>query len=1023
MENHLIIGLGGTGGRVLAAFRKLMFEKFDGEVKPKDMWIDYLYMDSSEQDLKMRDPAQWSIMGKSIALDAGSVVRIPAANLQDYVENRNRYKYLAPWLGNSEDWTNIINDPKIGEGAAGQKRRLGRLLFANGSPTFNEMVGVKSRNLSFNPEGKKITYHVVAGLAGGTGSGSIVDVVAQLRNQFPDYLNHKIILYLLLPEEHPNPHWASTSNYQPNGYVALTELSALEMRANIDGNLRNVFSPWNISERKYEMDRLNLTLPFYTAYLATDTNQENVRFDIGKVMPATIAELIFQKTVGVAISDKNLNKGGTESAAIFFNNKEKGENPEYRDYDTPHCFNFNGFGIKRLAIPEQEIKEYFGYSFANQAVLKMMFNNLSRESGYIAEAPSNDDYAFVNDPKNQNKWNITRAHLMLSLPITNDNKKEGWKPLKDEFGVVDDFRKKVIADDNLKHADKLIAIRNLTKRFYDKDFRPIKEAGLNGVENFYKDKTEHGRKSIVEHITEAINSDLLQMWKNGQKSLSQLSGIVKTLLDYFDQEKSNLEKMEANARDEIKKYDTLMDNLNKEWQSMKALTKGLSNIGLNNRKDDVSAKYTTAVKDKYIFMASSVSYTFAQQLINDISIALQVTKSDIESTFSQFQTAQEALLGAVNSRCVAENEEEQSLKGVVIKNYNPQKVHNIALSAIANENDNNARIVNMTKALCDILNPENQNFHEVAEKMKAGNIIAMLEDKGQQLANNFFDVEVGRDYIPQYEKLIGVNIIDKLEKEFSGNPEGLKEKLERLVRHAAVTNVHRDVEVNNGPKIESGMFVILPKPNNDSGFVQEIAAKIKSFTGEGDIQVSLGGNPNEIVVIKLETKITPRYLEVVHKLRESYERLMNSKQGKVARFETQLEDYAGFTPRPIKDCLERNMLPSIYAPSDSEKVQMDAEDARLNKLNQISQETTNNNSIGTIPPPPPSESKYMVYDGVNQSGPFTIPQLKQMVQQGTLTKQTYVWKNGMANWESAGSIAELNIIFAMPTPPPPPIMM
>lgn len=92
MENHLIIGLGGTGGRVLAALRKLMFERFNGDVKPKDMWIDYLYVDSSEQDLKMKDPAQWSVMGKSISLSEDSVVRIPAANLRDYVDNKSRFK-------------------------------------------------------------------------------------------------------------------------------------------------------------------------------------------------------------------------------------------------------------------------------------------------------------------------------------------------------------------------------------------------------------------------------------------------------------------------------------------------------------------------------------------------------------------------------------------------------------------------------------------------------------------------------------------------------------------------------------------------------------------------------------------------------------------------------------------------------------------------------------------------------------------------------------------------------------------
>ena len=1016
MENHLIIGLGGTGGRVLAAFRKLMFEKFDGDVKPKDMWIDYLYMDSSEQDLKMRDPAQWEIMGKSIALDADSVVRIPAADLRRYVENRKQYPYLEPWLGDSEDWRNIINDPKISEGAAGQKRRLGRLLFANGAPEFNRMVGVKAKKLSHNPEGSKITYHVVAGLAGGTGSGAIVDVVAQLRHQFPNQLNNKILLYLLLPEESPNPTWASTDNYQPNGYVALGELSAMDL---------GIFRPWNIGERDYDVERLNLELPFYSAYLVTDTNQANVRFDVSKVMPATIAEFIFQKTVGVAESDRKLGKGRTESSSNFFNDVEKGENPKYSDYDTPHSFKYNGFGIKRLAVPEQEIKEYFGYSFANQAVLKMMFNNLSRESGYVAEASLNDDYAFVTDPKNQNRWCITRAHLMLSLPITNDNKKEGWKKINDEFGVVDDFRKKVMADDNLKHADKLIAIRNLTKRFYDKDFRPIKEAGLNGVENFYNDKTQHGRKSIVEHITETINSDLLEMWKTGQKSLSQLSGIVKTLLDYFDQEKSNLEKMEANARDEIKKRDALMDSLNKEWQSMGTLVKGLSNIGLNNRKDDVSSKYTAAVKDKYILMASSVSYTFARQLINDISIALQVTKSDIDSAFSQFLTAQESLLGAVNSRCIAESEEKQSLKGVVIKNYNPKKVHNMAIAAIANENDNNARIAIMGEGLVGMLNPEKRNFHEVAEKMKAGNIIAMLEEKSLEVVNKFFDTGVGKDYIPQYEKLIGVNIIEKLEKEFSGNPEGLKDKLEQLVRHAAITNIHEEAEVNMGPRIRSSMFVILPDYDQNPAFLQEVEDEIRSLTTEGNLQVSRGGNSNEIVIINLETNLTPRYLDIVGKLRKSYERLINSKQGKVARFETQLEDYDGFIPMGKDECIKLHKLPSLFKPTDKESDEIEKVRASMNNNENKVQVTANVGNSGPsasiVPPPLPTVSYYLAIEG-QQAGPFDMAKLKAMVAQGTLTRQTLAWKNGMAGWTAAGEVAELANLFSTNTPPPLPPM-
>jgi hypothetical protein len=65
-------------------------------------------------------------------------------------------------------------------------------------------------------------------------------------------------------------------------------------------------------------------------------------------------------------------------------------------------------------------------------------------------------------------------------------------------------------------------------------------------------------------------------------------------------------------------------------------------------------------------------------------------------------------------------------------------------------------------------------------------------------------------------------------------------------------------------------------------------------------------------------------------------------------------------------------------------------------------------------------SQYMVYANGQQSGPFTIPQLQQMVMQGTLNQQTYVWKQGMANWAAAGTVAELGTLFMTNTPPPPP---
>jgi len=74
-------------------------------------------------------------------------------------------------------------------------------------------------------------------------------------------------------------------------------------------------------------------------------------------------------------------------------------------------------------------------------------------------------------------------------------------------------------------------------------------------------------------------------------------------------------------------------------------------------------------------------------------------------------------------------------------------------------------------------------------------------------------------------------------------------------------------------------------------------------------------------------------------------------------------------------------------------------------------------------PPPPPQVQYNISVNGQQSGPFGWQQLQQMVQSGQITKDTYVWKQGMANWELAGNVQELSSLFgAVPPPPPPPPM-
>jgi membrane protease subunit (stomatin/prohibitin family) len=95
----------------------------------------------------------------------------------------------------------------------------------------------------------------------------------------------------------------------------------------------------------------------------------------------------------------------------------------------------------------------------------------------------------------------------------------------------------------------------------------------------------------------------------------------------------------------------------------------------------------------------------------------------------------------------------------------------------------------------------------------------------------------------------------------------------------------------------------------------------------------------------------------------------------------------------------------------------------MNNMGQAQQQAMqqpNQNAPQTPPPPPPQVTYTLNINGQNM-GPYTLQQLQQMIQSGQINKDTYVWKQGMQNWELAGNVQELSALFGAVPPPPPPM--
>jgi len=74
-------------------------------------------------------------------------------------------------------------------------------------------------------------------------------------------------------------------------------------------------------------------------------------------------------------------------------------------------------------------------------------------------------------------------------------------------------------------------------------------------------------------------------------------------------------------------------------------------------------------------------------------------------------------------------------------------------------------------------------------------------------------------------------------------------------------------------------------------------------------------------------------------------------------------------------------------------------------------------NIGTTPPPV-IQSEYHVAVNGQATGPYDILVLTQMASAGTLTTSSLVWKQGMGNWDQAGMVQELQMVFGSVPPIP-----
>jgi len=892
MANHLFIGLGGTGGKILRAMRRRVFEEFGTNSPDTPTHIDYIYVDSDENDLN--DNRSWNYMGNPVHLAPNQKVNIHGIG-GGVLNNLDSYPGIRSFITH-EDREQLRSDAVTGiidTGIGGQRRRFGRILMANNvvnNPHDSYSAALQNHIHSITNRGNgdgKISFHIVAGLAGGTGSGSIVDAIAQLHKIIePMGREFEIFLYLYVPEILVEAKY-NAGFYHANGYAALQELNAI--------SLGNAYHPTDIAgsldlatgKVKRLISGTN-SRPFKMAYLFSDRNENSRVLRKDTKLPSAIADFMFQKTFG--------QENGSDCQMQKLINLENNAGAPEKDENGKniHDRHFMTFGIVRITYPESEIKEYAIEECESSVCCGLNYNLWVDQGGFKVETEEAAGIGInieVKSPTFLENMHLSHEYLTLQRPLADYPGSEQYCTFEEYWTNITTFFADDIINGKLPRQSWVAEFDDLCANEYEANFRNL---GVNRYFANLRQQSEVRRLAAV--ICNHIEKTIFKEWINGQHSENQRMSLQKAEI--------YIKELESATRDRIPMIDNMKAVLVQDRDEALRVAEGdrnlLTNTGFLSNLLFAAAKkhflnYVAQKKRTLVCNTTIEACDFARLVLEEVLSRLNEMGRSISLLRNMFRTCMEDTAARAANSC---QPAEQNFSGdgevqVVIKRFDPEVVRTtVQNDLLVDENFQQQ----MTR---DTL----QKFRNVAENAGNPKLFASLYDAlggkfaaAQRQEEDEENVEVLLNILSEVNqhtvetklnqlaeennehRILGVNILDKIR-----NACATDVQIEQFIRDNLASRAkcflqfaEAEIGMNNGQGTPvAGIQVVLPAGGGE--FRNRFITKLLEIPGVDTTSISSSENnkQNEIVMITVKSGFPLRVIQNLNYLKQQYDNLVS----------------------------------------------------------------------------------------------------------------------------------------------------
>lgn len=108
--NHILVGLGGTGGKILKAFKMRMFEEYPTAEERKKLPVALLYVDSTDEMMPKdgRPRPDFRVMGQDASFTNNEFLNIKAVDVEHILDHIDNYPSVNGIVENVGDRKSVV---------------------------------------------------------------------------------------------------------------------------------------------------------------------------------------------------------------------------------------------------------------------------------------------------------------------------------------------------------------------------------------------------------------------------------------------------------------------------------------------------------------------------------------------------------------------------------------------------------------------------------------------------------------------------------------------------------------------------------------------------------------------------------------------------------------------------------------------------------------------------------------------------------------------------------------------------